>query len=48
MEFYNSDANTTFRVIAEGIGFNGEPGRAETTYVVQNHCLQVDAKIPPT
>lgn len=46
LEFYNSDATTTFRVIAEGIGFNGQIGRAETTYAVQN-MLQVDAKIPP-
>jgi TonB-dependent SusC/RagA subfamily outer membrane receptor len=46
VEFYNSDASTTFRAIAEGIGYNGELGRAEATYAVQN-ALQVDAKIPP-
>ena len=46
VEFYNSDASTTFRVIAEGIGWNGKPGRAETTYAVQS-ALTVDAKIPP-
>ncbi|WP_052306796.1 TonB-dependent receptor plug domain-containing protein [Chitinophaga pinensis] len=46
VEFYNSDANTTFRAIAEGIGFNGKLGRAEKTYAVQSP-LTVDAKLPP-
>ncbi len=44
--FYNSDASTTFRTIAEGIGYNGKLGRTENTYAVQN-ALQVDVKIPP-
>lgn len=46
VEFYNSDATTTFRVIAEGIGYNGKLGRTEATYAVQD-MLTVDAKIPP-
>lgn len=46
VEFYNSDAGTTFRAVAEGIGFNGRPGRVEYTYSVQSR-LQADAKIPP-
>ena len=46
VEFYNSDASTTFRAIAEGIGWNGKLGRAETTYAAQN-VMTVDAKIPP-
>ncbi len=46
VEFYNSDATTTFRAIAEGIGYNGKLGRAEKTYSVQS-ALHVDAKIPP-
>jgi TonB-dependent SusC/RagA subfamily outer membrane receptor len=46
VEFYNSDATTTFRAIAEGIGYNGKLGRAEATYAAQN-ALSVDAKIPP-
>ncbi|HEY4149940.1 MAG TPA: TonB-dependent receptor plug domain-containing protein, partial [Chitinophagaceae bacterium] len=46
LEFYNSDASTTFRAIAEGIGYNGKPGRAEYTYSAQN-ATSVDAKIPP-
>lgn len=46
LEFYNSDAATTFRAIAEGIGYSGKPGRAETTYTAQN-AMNVDVKIPP-
>lgn len=46
LEFYNSDATTTFRAIAEGIGYNGKVGRAEHTYAAQN-AISVDAKIPP-
>lgn len=46
LEFYNSDATTTFRAIAEGIGYNGKVGRAEHTYAAQNE-ISVDAKIPP-
>jgi len=46
LEFYNSDAATTFRAIAEGIGYNGKLGRADTTYTTIN-TLNVDVKIPP-
>ncbi len=46
VEFYNSDAPTTFRAVAEGLGYNGMIGRTENTYVVQQ-ALQLDAKIPP-
>ena len=46
IEFYNSDASTTFRAIAEGIGFNGKLGRAEKTYAVRAP-LTIDVKIPP-
>lgn len=46
LEFYNSDAATTFRAVAEGIGWNGRPGRAEATWATRN-ALQIDAKIPP-
>lgn len=46
IEFYNSDASTTFRVIAEGIGYNGKAGRAEQTYAVRS-AMGIDAKIPP-
>lgn len=46
VEFYNSDATTTFRAIAEGIGYNGNAGRGEMTYAAES-ALSVDAKIPP-
>ena len=46
LEFYNSDAATTFRAIAEGIAWNGKPGRTEATWSAKN-ALQIDAKIPP-
>ncbi|MBL7732077.1 MAG: TonB-dependent receptor plug domain-containing protein [Chitinophagaceae bacterium] len=46
VEYYNSDASTTFRAIAEGIGYNGTPGRNEATYAVQN-AIQAEVKIPP-
>lgn len=46
VEFFNSDANTTFRAIAEGISANGLLGREEKTYSAQSR-LQMDAKIPP-
>ena len=44
--FYNSDATTVFRMIAEGIGINGQITHAEETY----HTIKpfsLDAKIPP-
>ncbi|NLR77902.1 TonB-dependent receptor plug domain-containing protein [Chitinophaga eiseniae] len=46
LRFYNSDAATTFRAIAEGIAWNGKPGHTETTWSARN-ALQADAKIPP-
>lgn len=44
--FFNSDATTTFRAIAEGIGSNGRAGRAEATYAAKP-AVSIDAKIPP-
>lgn len=46
VSFYNSDASTTFRAIAEGIGYNGLAGIAETTYYARQ-ALTTDIKIPP-
>ena len=46
VEFYNSDATTTFRAMVEGIANTGLPGVTDTTYAVQAP-LSVDAKIPP-
>lgn len=45
LTFYNSDAITTFKIIAEGIGFNGLPGRTEYNYHIQKP-LSIDMKIP--
>jgi TonB-dependent SusC/RagA subfamily outer membrane receptor len=46
LSYYNSDASTTFRIIAEGIGYQGLVGRNEQTYIVKN-AMSIDAKIPP-
>ncbi|CAI8769353.1 TonB-dependent receptor plug domain-containing protein [Chryseobacterium sp. IT-36CA2] len=43
--FYNSDANSTFRVMTEGISATGLLGRDETTYAAQS-LISLDAKIP--
>ncbi|MFC3158609.1 TonB-dependent receptor plug domain-containing protein [Chryseobacterium arachidis] len=45
VEFYNSDANTTFRILTEGISGTGLLGRDETTYAAQS-LISIDAKIP--
>lgn len=45
LEYYNSDANSTFRIISEGISASGLPGRNETTYAAQS-LISIDAKIP--
>ncbi|MGX5817256.1 TonB-dependent receptor plug domain-containing protein [Chitinophaga lutea] len=45
ISFWNSDASTTFRAIAEGLSWNGRPGRAEHTYSARS-AIGVDAKVP--
>ncbi|MCS4301112.1 TonB-dependent receptor plug domain-containing protein [Chryseobacterium sp. BIGb0232] len=45
IEFYNSDATSTFRAITEGISASGLIGRDETTYAAQS-LISIDAKIP--
>ncbi|KAA2223939.1 TonB-dependent receptor plug domain-containing protein [Chryseobacterium sediminis] len=45
VEFYNSDANSTFRVMTEGIAASGLVGNDETTYAAQS-LISIDAKIP--
>ncbi|KFF19136.1 TonB-dependent receptor plug domain-containing protein [Chryseobacterium sp. JM1] len=45
VEFYNSDANTAFRIITEGISGKGQIGRDETVYAAQS-LISIDAKIP--
>ncbi len=44
--FYNSDATTTFRAIAEGTGYNGLLGNSEKTYS-SKALIAADIKIPP-
>jgi alpha-2-macroglobulin-like protein len=46
ISFYNSDATTTFRTIAEGLSAGGRAGRSEITYASQT-ALSADVKIPP-
>lgn len=45
IEFYQSDANSAFRIMTEGISANGLIGRDETTYAAQS-LISIDAKIP--
>ncbi|MDR6460384.1 TonB-dependent SusC/RagA subfamily outer membrane receptor [Chryseobacterium vietnamense] len=45
VEFYNSDANSTFRIMTEGIAATGLVGRDETTYAAQS-LISIDTKIP--
>ncbi len=46
VEFYNSDASTTFRVVAEGMSIAGEIGRKELTYSALKG-FSLDIKMPP-
>jgi len=45
IEFYNSDANSAFRIMTEGISSSGLIGHDETTYSAQS-LIFIDAKIP--
>ncbi|MFL9833801.1 TonB-dependent receptor plug domain-containing protein [Chryseobacterium terrae] len=45
VEFYQSDANSAFRIMTEGIAASGLIGRDETTYAAQS-LISIDAKIP--
>ena len=45
IEFYQSDANSAFRIMTEGISASGLIGRDETTYAAQS-LISIDAKIP--
>lgn len=44
-EFYNSDAITSFQILAEGIGYNGLIGRRKKEYTTKK-ILNVDFKSP--
>lgn len=45
IEFYQSDANSAFRIMTEGISANGLIGHDETTFSAQS-LISLDAKIP--
>ncbi len=45
LNYYNSDAITSFNIIAEGISATGEVGRTETAYTVINP-VTIDYKTP--
>ncbi len=45
LSFYNSDAITSFKIIAEGIGCNGLVGHKEKTYSTKK-LLSIDFKAP--
>ncbi|WP_144282213.1 TonB-dependent receptor plug domain-containing protein [Chryseobacterium echinoideorum] len=45
IEFYQSDANSAFRIMTEGISATGLIGRDDTTYAAQS-LISIDAKIP--
>ncbi len=45
LEFYNSDALSSFKITAEGIGYNGLVGRNELAYSIQSP-LTVTSKLP--
>lgn len=44
-EFYNSDDNTSFKIVSEGTSYKGDIGRAETSYAVKE-LIQSDVKVP--
>ncbi|MDR6967589.1 TonB-dependent SusC/RagA subfamily outer membrane receptor [Flavobacterium arsenatis] len=44
-EFYNSDDNTSFKILAEGTSYKGDLGKAEATFAVKE-LIQTDAKVP--
>ncbi|MEO1033500.1 MAG: TonB-dependent receptor plug domain-containing protein [Bacteroidota bacterium] len=45
LEFFNSDAVTSFHITAEGIGFNGLVGKSDTLYATKK-LLNLDFKTP--
>jgi alpha-2-macroglobulin-like protein len=44
-DYYNSDDNTSFKIIAEGISYKGDVGRNHVVYNV-SEAFQTDVKIP--
>ncbi|MFH6992539.1 TonB-dependent receptor plug domain-containing protein [Flavobacterium sp. FlaQc-48] len=44
-EFYTSDDNTSFKILAEGTSYKGDLGKTETVFSVKE-LIQADVKIP--
>ncbi|MEN2402857.1 TonB-dependent receptor plug domain-containing protein [Flavobacterium sp. MC2016-06] len=44
-EFFNSDDNTSFKILAEGTSYKGDIGKAEAVYAVKE-LIQTDIKVP--
>ncbi|WP_431244781.1 TonB-dependent receptor plug domain-containing protein [Flavobacterium sp. P21] len=44
-EFYNSDDSTSFKIMAEGISYNGDVGKGEAVFAVKD-LIQTDIKVP--
>ena len=44
-DFYTSDDNTSFKILAEGTSYKGDLGKSETTFAVKE-LIQTDVKIP--
>ena len=43
--FYNSDENTSFKILAEGISFKGDVGKSSNVFSV-SEAFQTDLKVP--
>ncbi|WDF64854.1 MG2 domain-containing protein [Flavobacterium sp. KACC 22763] len=44
-EFYNSDDNTSFKILAEGTSYKGDLGKSEAVFSVKE-LIQTDVKVP--
>jgi TonB-dependent SusC/RagA subfamily outer membrane receptor len=44
-EFYNSDENTSFKILAEGTSYKGDLGKSEAVFAVKE-LIQTDVKVP--
>ncbi|SFC83861.1 TonB-dependent receptor plug domain-containing protein [Flavobacterium phragmitis] len=44
-EFYTSDDNTSFKILAEGTSYKGDLGKSETAFAVKE-LIQSDVKVP--
>lgn len=44
-DFYNSDENTSFKIMAEGTSYKGDLGKADAVFAVKD-IIQTDVKVP--